>query len=264
MGTKWADYALEELQERFPDLRAGRCNCRLISGTSTYSQHSWCNALDIYHKDWGYSTNPVHQAWLDQVHAFIRTYFDELSIRTIIWRKKDHFNHIHIDPWPKGYGVPPCKSGSGARYQWPNGDVKTTTKYGSFDPIGGYDELPDREIEEVDHMNQVIQKGASGFEVALVQQALIDLGYDLGNWAPFDGPTPEWWDGEFSPGADGVAGNAFVAAVTKFQEDNSLTANGVGDGVTIAFIFRAADPESAPQLLPHTHKIPADETGGIA
>ena len=262
--TKWADYAYKELQERFPELRAGRCNCRKISGTSTYSQHSWCNALDIYHKDWGYSTNPIHQQWLDTVYDFIEAYREELSIRVRIWRKRDHFNHIHIDGWPKGYATPSCAGGT-TRYQWPDGTVKSTSKYGSFDPINGYEDLPNKTIEEVDHMNQTIKKGASGFEVALVQQCLIELEYDLGNWTPYDGPTPEWWDGDFRPGADGKAGSAFEAAVIKFQGDNDLTVNGVVDGVTAAFIFRAADPESAPAgVAPHTHVVPADETGGVA
>ena len=68
----------------------------------------------------------------------------------------------------------------------------------------------------------------------------------------------------FSPGADGQAGPAFEAAIELFQEDNSLTVNGVGDGVTVAFLFRATDVDPVREVLPHTHTIPADETGGVA
>jgi len=256
--SKWADWAIGEFQEAFPDLKAGKCNCRKISGSNRWSQHAYCNALDIYHADWGYSLNPTHQAWLDEVHAFIMEHFDDLSLRTVIWRKKDHFNHIHIDPYPKGYSTPVCKGGT-SRWQWPDGHVETLSKWGSPDPINGYPELPDGEPKEIDYMNQTIAKGASGFEVAFVQQQLIDLGYDLGNWDPFDGTAPTWWGDSFEPGADGAAGNAFQQAVTKFQGDNSLIVNGVVDGVTASFLTAATAGEyvGTPN---HTHNF-MGETG---
>ena len=96
MPTKAATQALNELQEKFPDLKAGIHNCRKIAGTSRYSEHSSGNALDIYHKDYGYSTNKTHQAWLDTVDAFIRQYMVQLSIRNRIWRARNHYNHIHL------------------------------------------------------------------------------------------------------------------------------------------------------------------------
>ena len=260
MGTKWADFALSELQERFPELRAGRCNCRKISGTNIWSQHAWCNALDLYHTDWGYSTNPTHQAWLDTVYDFIITYQDELSIRTRIWRKKDHFNHIHIDPWPKGVRTPPCAGASSSRWEYPDRSGETLGKYASPDPLNGYHELPDKPIEEVDHMNQTISKGASGFEVVLVQMALIQLEYDLGNWAPYEGDVPSWFNGEIPVGADGSFGEATRLAIVKFQEDSSLTVNGVVDGVTAAFLFEATYEEGPDTVAPHSHTF-AGKTG---
>ncbi len=247
--SKWSVWAMDELQEQFPDLRGGHSNCRNIGSSSTPSQHAWPNARDLYHKNWGYSTHPTHQAYLDEVHAFITAHFDDLSIRTVIWRKKDHFNHIHIDGWPKGYGTPSCMGGL-TRYQWPNGDVETFRKYQSPDPLNGYPDLPDKETPIVAG-NQTIKRGASGIEVAIIQKALVELGYDLGNWPAYDGDNP--WDITFPVGADGEAGPAFEQGVTKFQEDASLIVTGQADGVTTAFLFDLARPEAAAKT--HTHPV---------
>jgi len=263
--SKWGDWAYQELKEAFPDLRAGKCNCRKISGSSTWSQHSWCNALDIRHVDWGYSTHPTHQAWLDEVYEYIMAHFDELSIRVILWRRRDHFNHIHIDGWPKGYRTPSCGGGT-TLYQWPDGHIEQFSKYGSPDPINGYPELPDNVYDGGDDfVNQVIQRGASGFEVALYQQYYITLGYDLGEWDPYDGPVPTWAAAlEFTAGADGNAGQTFETITKEFQGDNSLIVTGKVDGVTAATIVGAVGqgfewPEPTPS--DHTHEVPATTTG---
>ena len=248
--SKWSEWVMDELQERFPDLRGGHCNCRKIARSSRWSEHANCNARDLYHIDWGYSTNLIHQAYLDEVHAFIMAHFDDLSIRTVIWRKRDHFNHIHIDPWPKSYGTPPCAGASKSQWQYPNGDVVTLSKYGSPDPINGYPDLPVKEMPIVAD-NQTIKRGASGIEVAIVQKALIELGYDLGNWDAYDGDNP--WGIVFPVGADGAAGPAFEQGVTKFQEDASLIVTGEADGVTTAFLFDLTRPEAAAKK--HSHPV---------
>ena len=239
MATRWYDYAVGELQEAFPDLKSGHWNCRPISGTSTWSQHSWGNAGDLYHEDYGYSTDPAAQAFLDQVHAWIKTYQEELSIRTLIWRKRDHFNHIHIDGWPKGYGLPPCKGGS-LRMQYNDGRVVN----GDPGPANGTTELPDKELITVSD-TQVLNKGDEGTSVADLQQMLIDLEYDLGSWDPF-GP-------DYSPGADGQYGGATVAAVESFQGDRDLIVNGIADGVTLFFIREALGYAGQQELKPHEH-----------
>ncbi|WP_297993965.1 N-acetylmuramoyl-L-alanine amidase [uncultured Clostridium sp.] len=56
----------------------------------------------------------------------------------------------------------------------------------------------------------LIQKGAKGNITKLVQEKLISLGYDLGNY-----------------GADGDFGTATYNTVVKFQKDNGLTADGI-------------------------------------
>ena len=55
-----------------------------------------------------------------------------------------------------------------------------------------------------------LKKGAEGNITKLVQEKLISLGYDLGNY-----------------GADGDFGTATYNAVVKFQKDNGLTPDGI-------------------------------------
>lgn len=85
----------------FPNIpRIQTTNCRPIAGTSTWSQHAWGNAGDIF----------GDTATLDQVRDFLRSEFSA-HIRVLLWRVKDHFDHVHYDPWPKGVGTPPCAGG---------------------------------------------------------------------------------------------------------------------------------------------------------
>ncbi|MCX5790011.1 MAG: hypothetical protein NTX64_16135 [Elusimicrobia bacterium] len=97
----------------FPDLESwGICNCRHIAGSSSWSQHSWCNAEDLHRdiKGLGYkrSMDPVAE-WL---HANRSRY----GIENIVWRRDpkcdeptyDHCDHIHVDMVPNRKGTPPC------------------------------------------------------------------------------------------------------------------------------------------------------------
>lgn len=113
MSRKAAVHALEHLQKEFPSLRAGQWNCRYIGNDPDrgWSTHAWGAGLDISHKDWGYSTNPVHQAWLDSVALWLEQYRYELSIKVMLWRVADHYNHIHVDFWWHDDGDPPCDGG---------------------------------------------------------------------------------------------------------------------------------------------------------
>ena len=233
--SKWSVGIMEVLQVRFPDLRGGHVNCRKIARTNTYSQHSWPNARDLYHQHYSYSTDPRHQAYLAEVYAFLVTHKRDLSIRTMIWRKRDHFNHIHIDGYPKGYGTPKCAGGT-YRMQYSNGDVVN----GDPGPEFGLIELPDKEIVTVTN-DSTIREGDKGFEVALVQQDMIDLGYDPGNWPPLEDEDSERWGYVFSIGADGAAGPAFTSGIKRFQKETSLKVTGIADGVTVSFLRTLAD-----------------------
>ncbi|MEN8233768.1 MAG: peptidoglycan-binding domain-containing protein [Actinomycetota bacterium] len=237
-----------ELREAFPDLAAGVWNCRKISGTSIWSQHAWGNALDLYHRDFGYSTKVEHQVYLDGVWQFIETYTDELSIRIKIWRKRDHFNHIHLDFWPKGYGTPPCDKETNAslRMQYNSGNVVN----GDPGPANGYHELPDKELVTVSEA-QVLKRGSEGISVARLQRDLISLGYDLGSWTPWEDSHEE-----FPAGADGQYGGASETAVEKFQEGHDLIVTGIADGVTLHFVGLALGTKGQEALdLDHTHGI---------
>ena len=243
--SKWAAFAEKELREQFPELRVGVTNCRKISGTSIWSQHAWSNGLDIYHVDFGYSTARAHQRWLDGVDRWIRTYFDELSIRKRLWRVRSHFNHIHIDGWPKGYGTPPCAGGI-LRHQYNSGRIVR----GDPGPANGTPNLPDKELVTV--ANQNLERGNEGWAVADYQRDLIGLGFDLGNWTPY---------GEgFPPGADGEFGGATEQGTSDFQTSADLVVTGKADGVTLHFVREKLGYAKGP----HKHTIPASETGGVA
>ena len=134
-ASKWVS---DILHDEFDDMYTSRTSCRLINGTNRYSQHSWPNALDLTNVKYGYSTNDVNQAYLDEVYAFLKDNEDALSIRLILWRKPRHYNHIHIDFWPTGYSTPPCKGGS-LRFQYESG----RTVFGDPGPVNGMNETND-------------------------------------------------------------------------------------------------------------------------
>lgn len=109
--SKAAAHAATHLKARYPQLAIGRWNCRKISGSSRWSEHAWGNGLDLTHRDYGYTTDPANQAFLDGVNEWLETHRDDLSIRVLLWRKPSHYNHIHVDFWPRGHGTPPCAGG---------------------------------------------------------------------------------------------------------------------------------------------------------
>ena len=112
MSRKGWLHAWEHIQREFPDLRAGVWNCRKISGSNSWSQHSWGAAGDLTHKDYGYSTSPEHQAYLDTVAEWFDEHRAELSIWAYLWRTSGHYDHIHVDFEPRGADTPPCADGA--------------------------------------------------------------------------------------------------------------------------------------------------------
>lgn len=222
MSYKAADQALEVLTLSFPDLRAGRWNCRPISGSSTWSQHAWGAALDIHHVDYGYSASAVHQAWLDKVNGFLVANLDRLSIRTRLWRVKDHYDHIHIDFWPRGYGRPPCDGGS-HRTQYStslvvNGDPGPENGPWTGDPTDPPTDPPDRPPTEgylVEVHRSNIRKGDRGDLVAICQSLLARHGF----------PPDNTFNANHEP--DGIGGPGFDDAVRAFQASAGLSVDGI-------------------------------------
>ncbi len=96
----------------------GVTNCRRISGSQTYSQHSWSNAADIY--------TSSHNLQ-DKIAADLRSMYGD-DIRNILtWRYNNaHWNHLHVDMWPKGWLTPPCVEGGHQRIKYKDGTVAHT------------------------------------------------------------------------------------------------------------------------------------------
>lgn len=135
--SKASLWVKDVLQEAFPDLYFGHYNCKKWP-SGNYSQHSWPNAGDLTNKKYGYSIHPDNQAYLDRVYQYLKDNEDNLSIRLILWRVKDHFNHIHIDFWPEGVQYPPCAGGT-LRYRYESGRIVN----GDPGPANGMNETND-------------------------------------------------------------------------------------------------------------------------
>jgi len=141
---------MDRIRDEFPDVKFGVTNCRPIAGTSTWSQHSWSNAIDIFFSEYG-DTSPTHQAQIDEVAVWLREHEAELDIRVFLWKTKNHYDHIHLDFWPKGYGTPPCKNGLPARWKYPSGLV-TGVYY-----LVTEDEVPQFTEEEAEQLKLFLQ-----------------------------------------------------------------------------------------------------------
>lgn len=87
----------------------GTFNCRYIAGTKVYSQHAWADAWDVASTQSAKTGQP--DPYLDAVVAFLQDNRDRLSISSIIYRSRNHYNHAHIDVPPVRTGVPPCAQG---------------------------------------------------------------------------------------------------------------------------------------------------------
>ena len=97
-------------------LNNGIYNCRRISGSQTYSQHSWSNAVDIYTQS---------KSFQDKMASELKKEFGSHIRNVLTWRyNAAHWNHIHVDMWPKGWLTPPCK-GADLRLKHKHGDIGT-------------------------------------------------------------------------------------------------------------------------------------------
>ncbi len=111
--------ARQEVAERFGGIitRFGIYNRRKINNSSSWSQHSWPNALDIHvaTRDHG-----------DMIYNWLRENWDRLGIRVLLWWVKDHYDHLHVDFWPRGYGTPSTtRGGQSNRYRTRDGQIIT-------------------------------------------------------------------------------------------------------------------------------------------
>ena len=77
----------------------------------------------------------------------------------------------------------------------------------------------------------MLKRGDRSPAVAELQDALIGLGYDLGEWTPYKQG--------FRRGADSVYGGATENEVANFQTATGLAPTGVADPLTVAVIALA-------------------------
>lgn len=193
------------LRRRFPSLLFERVNCRRIAGSRTWSQHSWPggNARDIFGPD--KKPSPSSQALLDAVAAYLRSNQIRYGIKRILWRVPDHWNHVHADMWPTGYGFPPCAGGL-ERYCYSDGRV-VFGHNGQVRPQGTFEEEDD---------NVRIFPGERGSYVKPYQQALNKWGMG----APGIPGVPGW----VLLAEDGNYGPATTSAVVTYQNAAGLQA----------------------------------------
>ncbi len=100
--------------------KIGVTNCRKISGSQTYSQHSWSNALDIMTYD---------RALQDEIAADLRTFGPDVLRNMLTYKYNSaHNSHVHVDFWPKGWLAPPCMEAD-LRIKYADGTVTTNAPF---------------------------------------------------------------------------------------------------------------------------------------
>ena len=92
-----------------------------------------------------------------------------------------------------------------------------------------YEGAVDVPVKEPALGDRLLKHGAEGADVKLMQEYLIQLGYNLGKW-----------------GADGDYGDATELAVMRFQQDAGIEADGDYGPVTHAALMKAIEGQTAP------------------
>jgi len=110
-GNDAIDIVVGTTVAKFPDVtNLGIFVCKKISGSSTYSQHSWANAVD-FGSPYGFGS-PRSVVLLDSVANYIQRLWDQgwLPVAQLGWRNWDgHYpGHMHISGDPMRSGIPPC------------------------------------------------------------------------------------------------------------------------------------------------------------
>lgn len=168
-------------------------NCRHIGSdpTRSWSQHAASNGWDItspYRPKW--RTNPVHMRYLDRIYDFLEANRDALGIRTILWRTTNHYDHIHVDCWPKLKDnptyIPPCEGGQ-LVVMYPDGAAGTEFVLYPGDVMAIY-----RTVINVPH-----HSNGDPYQWA---KDVIDWGIDDAKIINIDDNFPEDWDRTMTDG----------------------------------------------------------------
>ena len=186
--------------ERFSFITGvGVYNRRYIGGTTTWSQHSWANGLDLY-------VVTIEEG--DQLYAWLRSQREELGIRVLLWRVSGHWNvspprrHLHADFWPKGIGTPPLTQRGTGSFRYSDGRVVRAK----------IREVP-AEGQGVESMS-VLKRGDSGAAVRYYQEALNGFGADLSLDGAF-GPATESEVRDYQRAAE-LENTGIIGAVESF------------------------------------------------
>ena len=113
MKTPNVQHIVDDVLDRFPGTSVGAWACRRIAGTLTWSQHSWTdgrwegNAADVF----AWRNGRPNMSLLDAVYGYLESAYPMTTAHTL-WRVKNHYDHVHFDTWPQGFGKPPCQGGS--------------------------------------------------------------------------------------------------------------------------------------------------------
>ena len=108
-------------------------------------------------------------------------------------------------------------------------------KYGSLEQVFKNEAAPvailkealsglNKQMLDLSSIEGLLKKGNTGDDVKKIQQALSDLGYDLGKW-----------------GVDGILGSATTEAIKAFQKAQGLTVDGIIGPDTIAALEKASE-----------------------
>lgn len=148
----------EYVEDKYSDLitHIGVTNCRKIAGSQTYSQHSWPNAIDI-HVTNEFKANSIEKSNGDAIFADLqRTFGDYLYEK--IWWTTNHWNHIHVSTYPKGWLTPPCAGGE-LKIRFEDGTVQSVSEFP--ETIVKEDDLPYTEDQLID----IIQEAVAGMNM---------------------------------------------------------------------------------------------------
>lgn len=109
-GTNAIDIVVGTVVWKFGNVPEwGICQCRTIQGSSSWSQHAYCNAVD-----WGGDVSRLNNV-ANYLLMLQRKHF--IPVSQILWRGRDmisghsvydHYNHIHVSGSPLRSGRPAC------------------------------------------------------------------------------------------------------------------------------------------------------------
>lgn len=196
-------------------------NCRKISGSTVWSQHAWANAWDITSPYWPKSRyNPLHMKYMDRIVDWLNANKQRLGIRIVLWRTVNHWNHAHVETYPRGIRTPPCAGGA-LKVMYPGGTVSDD----------GFVLYPDDDTEDDD----MLREGDNGPAVVRAQNQIIAY------WARRNETAlPEH-------GPDGDFGDETVEWVNRTRTNLGLPETGLFTGYMYSELLNDA---GAP---PHTH-----------